>query len=149
MDFNALGIGMLGFLSLMNITSMVQTPAIPGALGLISGGEKQGSCACSVDVIPRFQLEWEMLKRCLGSSLGPWQCLCHPSVPKKHPQHQGTELQLAGRQPGLCSGSCQATFYGALHLFYGGYQQLCVSKPVCSQRGRACKGSCCSLHRWG
>lgn len=49
-------------------------------------GEKQGSCAWRMDVIPRFQLEWEMLKSCLGSSLGPWQCLCHPSVPKKHPQ---------------------------------------------------------------
>lgn len=66
-------------------------------------------------------------KRCLGSSWGSWQCLSHPSVPKKRPAPGHTELQLAERQPGLSSGSCQDTFYGAFHLF------LWISTALCAQ----------------
>lgn len=70
-------------------------------------GEKQGSW--SMDVIPTFQLGWEMLKRCLGSSLGPWQCLC-----PKIRQHSGAEL--SSRTP---SSSWLRGSQGSALPFYG------------------------------
>lgn len=62
-------------------------------LGVISGwcrfsGEKQGSCARSMDVIPAGMGDAETLPE---EQLGPMAMpMSHPSVPQKHP---GQEVQ--------------------------------------------------------
>lgn len=97
-------------------------------------GEKPGSCARSMDVIPAFQLEWEMLQTLPGEQLGlmamPVPPLCAQKTPSTSTQ---SSSWLRGRQASAL-GPAKPRFMELFIWFYG-YQQLCVPRPVCSQRG--------------
>lgn len=125
-------------------------------LGVISGwcrfsGEKQGSCARSMDVIPAGMGDAETLpEEQLGPMAMPVPPLCAPKAPRTGGAVHSTRTQRSSwlrSSQGSALGPAKPDFMELLICFMDINSFVCPNL-LAHWEEVACKGSCSSLHRW-